>query len=111
MLKAVNWNEIEKEELEPGTIYRQVFSGEKAMLVLNTMYKGHPYLEPHHHPHEQILTIQAGRAKVTIADEDIYMGPGDMVHIDPDVPHTIEILSDEPVLNLDIFSPIREDYL
>ena len=116
MAGAVNWDDIEMQELDPGTIFRQVFTGSNMTLVMHTMYKGHPYLEPHNHPHEQILTIQQGQAKVFVQSEgdnydEYLMGPGDMIRIAPNVFHTIEILSDEPVKNLDIFSPVREDYL
>ena len=33
-----------------------------------------------------------------------------MIRIPPDVEHWAEVIGDEPVMNLDVFNPIREDY-
>ena len=33
-----------------------------------------------------------------------------MIHIPANVEHYAEPYGDEPVLNLDVFSPVREDY-
>ena len=45
-----------------------------------------------------------------IGDDIIEAGPGSLIRIPPDVEHFGEPVGDEQVLNLDIFSPIREDY-
>jgi len=36
--------------------------------------------------------------------------PGSLIRIPPDVVHCGEPIGSEQVLNLDVFSPIREDY-
>jgi quercetin dioxygenase-like cupin family protein len=38
------------------------------------------------------------------------LGPGGLLHIPPNVEHWGEVVGDEPVLNLDIFTPLREEY-
>lgn len=104
-----NWNDIPKQPFHE-TAYRQVFNGEKAMMVLNTIKPGFPPF-PHSHPHEQLLYIIQGHCEVDVGDETTLMGPGDVVHIPSGVFHDLRVLGDETVLNLDIFSPIREDYV
>ena len=39
------------------------------------------------------------------------MGKGDVVLIPPNMEHGLRPVGDTPILNLDVFSPIREDYL
>ena len=48
--------------------------------------------------------------RFTIGDDVLDAGPGSVVRIPPDVVHCGEPIGDEIVLNLDVFSPIREDY-
>ena len=105
-----NWRELPKKPFQNGAATRQVFSGDNVMMVFNTIQPDFPPF-PHSHPHEQLLYIMEGRCEVTLGDEVIAMGPGDVVHVHCGVHHDLKIVGDEPVLNLDIFTPIREDYL
>ena len=109
MLKG-NWNDIEKQFFHHDTATRQVFSGENVMLVLNTIQPDFPSFR-HSHPHEQILYIVDGDCDVDVGDESTRMGPGDMVHVPPNVEHDLRVVGDKRVINLDIFTPIREEYL
>jgi quercetin dioxygenase-like cupin family protein len=36
---------------------------------------------------------------------------GDLLLVPPNVPHSMKVIGNETVLNLDVFSPAREDYL
>ena len=49
-----------------------------------------------------------GTARFHIGDST--MPVGSMIRIPPDVEHWAEVIGDEPVMNLDVFNPIREDY-
>ena len=48
---------------------------------------------------------------MTVGEEIVRMGPGDLVVIPPNVHHDLVVVGDKPVVNLDVFAPIREDYL
>ena len=61
----------------------------------------------HRHPHEQLTYIIEGTGRFFIGDEVVEMAAGDLILVPPDVPHGLEVTSKEPVLNLDVFSPIR----
>jgi len=109
MLNKANWNTIPRVKARDG-VTRRVFSGKNSMMVLNEIYpSAHPAL--HHHPHEQLTYILEGESEFVIGDEVLQLKAGDVVLVPPNVPHSSKTTSAEPVLNLDIFSPIREDYL
>ena len=64
----------------------------------------------HSHPHEQAGMLLKGKLQLTIGDETRIMEPGNMYIVPGGVPHRA-VAIDGPVLVLDIFSPIREDYV
>ncbi len=63
----------------------------------------------HSHPHEQAGVILQGTLEFTIGDQVRTAGPGDMYIIPGNVEHQV-VSGDEPVVALDIFSPVREEY-
>lgn len=65
---------------------------------------------PHSHPHEQVSYVAAGELIVHIGSESTRLGPGDIFTVPPDVPHTVQILS-EHVRLVDTFTPLRNDFL
>jgi quercetin dioxygenase-like cupin family protein len=92
-----------------GGVRRRSFSGERSTLAFTTLDPGHdPH--PHSHPHEQIIYLLAGRARVTVGDEVTVLRAGEMLLVPPGVTHWAENLGDEPVLDLSFFSPRRDDY-
>jgi quercetin dioxygenase-like cupin family protein len=66
--------------------------------------------KPHAHSYEQIVYILAGRIRFHIGEKSVVLGPGGLLQIPPDVVHWGEVVGDEPVLNLDVFTPVREEY-
>ncbi len=106
--KLYNWDGLDKETVRRG-VERVGFRGEQVLLVMNWLEPGME-VNPHSHPFEQIAYIVQGRMRFTIGDEVLEAGPGSIVRIPPDVVHCGEPIGDETVLNLDVFSPIREDY-
>lgn len=65
---------------------------------------------PHSHPHEQMSYVVSGELIVHIGDNQERLGPGDMFTVPPDVPHTVQLLT-EHVRLVDGFTPLREDFL
>ena len=65
---------------------------------------------PHSHPHEQLVYILAGTIRFHVADEVRVIGPGGLMAIPSNIEHWGEVIGDEPVLNLDIFTPRRPEY-
>lgn len=84
--------------------------GEKMMMVLNATLPGHS-VPLHSHPHEQIGMVYSGKALLRIGDEERIVQMGDFYCIPADTPHSDTCIGDEPFVMLDIFYPIREDFV
>ena len=106
--KLYNWDTIVGETVRPG-VARKGFRGDQVIIVMNTLETGME-LSPHSHPFDQIVYITQGQIKYHVGDEVHDGGPGSLIHIPANVEHYAEPYGDEPVLNLDVFSPVREDY-
>jgi quercetin dioxygenase-like cupin family protein len=64
----------------------------------------------HQHLHEQLGIMLEGAMELTIGDEVRVLRPGDAYSVPPHLPHSARTL-DEGCVVLDIFTPIREDYV
>jgi quercetin dioxygenase-like cupin family protein len=84
--------------------------GEEMMMVLNSTLPGHS-VPSHTHPHEQIGMVYAGMAKLKIGNEERIVETGDFFCIPANIPHSDTCIGDEPFVMLDIFYPIREDFV
>ena len=104
----IDWDNIPANELAPGVRIRAPY-GENIMLSLLEMDEG-AVVNRHHHPHEQSGLQLEGRMELTIGDETRICEPGDAFIIPPNTPHRA-VAVDGPSKSLDIFSPIREDYV
>ena len=64
----------------------------------------------HSHPHEQMGMLLEGELTFIIGGEKHVLGPGDIWRIPGNVEHSA-IAGEAPVRALDVFHPVREDYL
>jgi quercetin dioxygenase-like cupin family protein len=53
----------------------------------------------HAHPHEQVLFILSGRVRMTIDGRDHELGPRDVAHMPPNVPHRLYAIEDTEVVS------------
>jgi len=104
-----NWDTLAKETVRPG-VTRSGFRGDDVLLVMNYLEPG-MQVNPHSHPFEQVVYIVKGQMRFHIGDDVVEGGPGSLIRIPPDIKHYGEPIGDETVWNLDVFSPIRKDYL
>lgn len=84
-------------------------AGANIMLSLVT-FEPEAVVDAHSHPHEQAGMVLEGRAHFFVGEEDRILGPGDMYIIPGGVTHRVVAL-DGTVKALDVFTPVREDYL
>ena len=84
-------------------------AGRAIMLSLVTFEPG-SVVPDHAHPHEQMGMMISGRAEFTVGGVTKVLGPGDMWRIPGGVVHRVRALN-APAVALDVFHPIREDYL
>ena len=107
-MDAMRWRAEPAEQLSP-TIGRRVLNTESMTIAWITLAKG-ALVPRHEHPNEQIATILEGRLRFLIGDTDeLIASAGESVPLAANVPHEVEALEDSVVL--DVFSPVREDWL
>ena len=105
---AYDWDSVPEEEVMDG-VRRKVIAGEKAMLVMYFIKEGTEFPR-HNHPHEQFAYILEGTFRMQCDAGTFDLGPGSVMHVPSGVYHGgYAVCSD--VVEVDIFSPIREDYL
>jgi quercetin dioxygenase-like cupin family protein len=102
-----NWNHITEEQLNP-LVTRQAIHGSTITVARLTMKKG-CIVPTHSHVNEQITTVEEGALLFVTPDERIIVRAGESLCIPPNIPHAVESLEDS--VALDIFSPVREDWV
>ena len=105
--RHTSWNAIELEQMSD-VISRKLFTGEKAM-VAQVFIKKDAVVPLHRHESEQITYILEGALKFELEGQEVIVRQGEVLHIPSNVPHRAVALED--TLDLDIFSPIRTDWL
>ncbi len=107
-VQVFNWDDLEREHVRPG-VSRAGFRGDNVLLVMNWLKPGME-TRPHSHPCEQLVYVVQGTMRFHVEDEVHDVATGGLLRIPPNAIHYGEPLGDEVVLNLDVFSPIRDDY-
>jgi quercetin dioxygenase-like cupin family protein len=82
----------------------------KNLMLSVVHFEPHSVVREHSHPHEQMGVLLEGRVEFTIGGVTRLLGPGDVWRIPGGVLHSVRAL-DGPVRAIDVFCPIREDYL
>lgn len=104
------WEEMPREKVSP-MLDRRLVTGDRMMLA-------HVYLKQgcvvprHSHENEQFTYILEGALRFWIGEdekEEVVVRAGEVLHIPSNVPHKAEALED--TLDVDVFSPPREDWL
>lgn len=107
-IHKIDWSKMPWTPVREG-VERKAFSGEGATVALHRLMPGHKP-QPHSHPNEQIAYIISGTIRFFIAGEAHDVGPGGVIFIPANVEHWGEVIGDEPVMNLDVFTPRRPEY-
>jgi quercetin dioxygenase-like cupin family protein len=90
---------------------RRLITGDRMMLAHVYLDKG-CIVPKHSHENEQLTYILEGALRFEIGEDDaeeIVVRAGEVLHIPSNVPHRAEAL--ENTLDVDIFSPPRQDWL
>lgn len=103
-----DWSRIPVTQLDEG-IQRQMVVGENVM-ICRLRIAPHVVTPEHDHPHEQMTLVEQGRVLFTIGEAQRIAKAGDVLHFPSGTWHGATML-DEEVILVDIFSPIREDFL
>lgn len=101
------WDEIALEKVTE-MISRKIVTGEREMLAQIYLKKG-ALVPMHSHESEQMTYILQGVLKFLVAGEEIIVREGEVLCIPSWIEHQAEALED--TFELDLFSPIRQDWL
>ena len=106
-MEHFRWDDVPLEAMSD-VISRKIISGEKAM-VAQVFIKKDAVVPAHQHESEQITYILEGALKFELDGKEVVVRKGEVLHIPSNVVHRAVALED--TLDLDIFSPIRVDWL
>ena len=104
----VNWSTIPVEHPSEG-IARQMVVGENLM-ICRFRFAPNLVTPEHSHPHEQMSIVVQGRVRFFVEGKERIASPGDVLHFPSGCRHGATMMDEEVVL-IDIFTPIREDFL
>lgn len=106
-MQLFSWETVRTEVMN-AKIWRKVISGERAMVAQVFIAKG-AVVPTHQHESEQLTYIMEGALEFDLEGRRVVVRKGEVLHIPSNVPHRAVALED--TLDLDIFSPIRMDWL
>ena len=104
------WTDIPEESMK-GSITRRMISGEQAMIAQIVLRKGDT-VPRHSHHNEQLTYVITGKLRLRLGEQgerEVVVAAGEVLVIPPNLPHSAEALED--TLDVDVFSPPREDWL
>jgi quercetin dioxygenase-like cupin family protein len=104
----INWSDVPVQTLAPGVRLRTPY-GERIMLSLVELDEG-ATVPPHSHPHEQAGIVLEGMLELTIDGQARTLKAGDAYIAGGNVTHSARAVGGRCKV-LDVFSPIREDYV
>ena len=104
------WADMPKEKVSD-FLERRLITGDRMMLAHVYIKKG-GIVPKHSHENEQLTYILEGALRFWIGEDgadELIVSAGEVLHIPSNVPHKAEALED--TLDVDIFSPPRQDWL
>jgi quercetin dioxygenase-like cupin family protein len=106
--QQISWERVPADHPQAG-IERRMIWGERLM-ICRLRFDPHVVTAVHAHPHEQMTIVERGRVRFTIDGQERIAATGDVLHFPSHIEHGATMLDEEVVL-VDIFSPIREEFL
>jgi len=104
-----SWTDVSEERLNE-SISRKMFWGRNIMVTLWELAPN-TSLPVHDHVSEQVTMVQSGSVTLLFPeDTDVTLGPGQMIVIPPSKPHGVKV-GEGGCKVMDLFSPIREDFI
>ena len=92
-----------------GGVSRRVLAHTDQLMIVEVNFETGGVGSVHTHPHWQNTYVKSGRFRFTVDGEPVEVGPGDTLAFPSNIAHGTLCL--EPGTLLDIFTPMREDFL
>lgn len=109
-VRLFTWEDMPRERVTDA-LSRRLITGERMMLAQVYLDKG-CIVPKHSHENEQLTYILEGSLRFWIGEdgeEELVVRAGQVLHIPSNVAHMAEALED--TLDVDVFSPPRQDWL
>ena len=106
-VRLYRWDEIALEKVTE-MISRKIVSGDREMLAQIYLKRG-ALVPMHAHESEQMTYVLQGALRFLVNGEEVIVREGEVLHIPSRTSHQSEALED--TLELDIFSPVRSEWL
>jgi quercetin dioxygenase-like cupin family protein len=106
-MQHTSWDAVREEALTD-TITRRFITGDKVTAGQITLKKG-CLVPTHQHEAEQICYVISGAVKFCLEGKEVVVSAGQTLVIPSNEPHSAEALEDS--VALDVFSPIRHDWI
>jgi quercetin dioxygenase-like cupin family protein len=101
------WSDVPTEAVNAATI-RQYVTGERVTVARFELTRGG--LVPRHaHTSEQVTCVLSGALRFRFEAQEIVARAGEVVQIPGMMEHEVEVLED--ALVIDVFSPVRRDWI
>lgn len=101
-------NSIEWENVDT-RVKRKIFGYDEKIMMVKVNFDKGGIGTVHSHPHSQVTYVISGKFEVQVGDAKKILKAGDCFYIPPHIKHGAINL--EPGELVDVFSPIREDFL
>lgn len=101
------WDAVPGEQLTDH-IFRRYVTGDGVTIARFQLAKG-GVVPRHSHPNEQLSCVFSGKLEFKFDDRTVVVGPNEVMQIPGGVPHEVAVL--EHCLVMDVFSPVRQDWL
>lgn len=98
------------EIVEEGKCSRRIKKYDGSLMMVEVYMEDGCISAPHAHPHEQCTYVLEGEFVFHVGEESRTVKAGDSIYMPPELLHNCELRSEKGRL-LDIFTPIREDFL
>ncbi len=107
---AINWDEVPLERVND-SMQRRIVTGQH-MTIARIYFEDGFTVPMHSHHNEQITQVVKGQMRFLLGGEteqELLLGPGDVLVIPPHVPHQATCIG--AVEEIDMWSPRRDDWL
>lgn len=101
--KSLEWESVSE------LVSRKIMAYDDSLMLVKAAFQKGGVGPIHHHYHSQITHVESGVFAVTIGDNTQVLKAGDSFIIPPNIPHGATAL--EAGILIDVFSPMREDFV
>jgi quercetin dioxygenase-like cupin family protein len=101
------WSDIAPEQINDA-ISRRYLNGDRVTLARFELKQG-GVVPMHVHDNEQVTFVVSGRLRFHMDGREIDVGAGEVFQIPGGLAHEVRVLED--ALVVDVFSPVREDWV